>query len=301
MILPAWALHARWVHTLSHASFRPFRWGVLNSVHRSVPAFIYAVLGQPRFLGRTRCIDCALWHVQGNEFSYYMLLTSDFILNACERAEQWTVYPYIHSNCNHLTDADQLRQVKKTCCQDWHPHILLSALLQSSYRSSAHLQLEGMRNISYHDGSLEQKLSVHNPALVPCAHNLPLMQAHIPDILPGASIGNNGRMRMSAGDFVEVYSAPGQAQRFDCVVTCFFLDTAHNIIQYLEIIASVLKVQPCDAATLHAVYRGHPWVVPIHPHSAYILRLVMCCQHQSRIILAVPSPNDLLCFITLYV
>ncbi len=56
-------------------------------------------------------------------------------------------------------------------------------------------------------------------------------------------------MRMSAGDFVEVYSAPGQAQRFDCVVTCFFLDTAHNIIQYLEIVASVLKVRSCESAT----------------------------------------------------
>ena len=58
--------------------------------------------------------DVAVWHVQGNEFSYYMLLTSDFILNACERAEQWTIYPYIHSNCNHRADADQLQQVA-TC------------------------------------------------------------------------------------------------------------------------------------------------------------------------------------------
>ena len=71
----------------------------------------------------------------------------------------------------------------------------------------------------------------------------PSLQAHIPDILPGDSISGSGRMRMSAGDFVEVYSALSQAQRFDCVVTCFFLDTAHNIIQYLEIIASILKVR----------------------------------------------------------
>ena len=49
--------------------------------------------------------------LQGNDFSYYMLLTSDYILNACDRAEQWTVFPYMHSNCNHVQDADQLRQV----------------------------------------------------------------------------------------------------------------------------------------------------------------------------------------------
>ncbi len=54
-----------------------------------------------------------------------MLLTSDFILNACERPEQWTVYPYIHSNCNHLTDANQLRQVKTNGGKDWHFHTCL--------------------------------------------------------------------------------------------------------------------------------------------------------------------------------
>lgn len=72
---------------------------------------------------------------------------------------------------------------------------------------------------------------------------LAMVQVHVPDVLPGDGLENFGRMRMSAGDFVEVYSASGQAQRFDCVVTCFFLDTAHNVIQYLEIISHVLKVR----------------------------------------------------------
>ena len=73
-------------------------------------------------------------------------------------------------------------------------------------------------------------------------------------------MGACGRMRMSAGDFVEVYSAPSQAQRFDCVVTCFFLDTAHNVIQYLEVIAFVLKVPSGDAS--HAVHRPHCDLMP---------------------------------------
>ena len=49
-------------------------------------------------------------------------------------------------------------------------------------------------------------------------------------------------MRMTAGEFVDVYSAPHQAQRFDCVATSFFLDTAHNVLEYLEVISHVLKV-----------------------------------------------------------
>lgn len=31
------------------------------------------------------------------------------------------------------------------------------------------------------------------------------------------------------------------AGAWDAVVTCFFIDTAHNIVEYLEVIARVLK------------------------------------------------------------
>jgi hypothetical protein len=34
----------------------------------------------------------------------------------------------------------------------------------------------------------------------------------------------------------EVYSRPDMAGSFDAVVTCFFIDTAHNILEYLEVI-----------------------------------------------------------------
>ncbi|RLM91538.1 uncharacterized protein C2845_PM08G13540 [Panicum miliaceum] len=46
---------------------------------------------------------------------------------------------------------------------------------------------------------------------------------------------------MCAGDFVEVYSEESQESAWDAVVTCFFLDTAHNIVEYIEIISKVLK------------------------------------------------------------
>lgn len=38
----------------------------------------------------------------------------------------------------------------------------------------------------------------------------------------------------------EVYSAPDMAGLFDCVATCFFLDTAHNVLQYLAVISRAL-------------------------------------------------------------
>ncbi|BFU24053.1 hypothetical protein EHI8A_104230 [Entamoeba histolytica HM-1:IMSS-B] len=108
---------------------------------------------------------------EGNEFTYYMLLTSEFLLNGIERIGQFKIFPWIMETCNLLSFNDQA--------------------------------------------------SV----------------ATIPDIVP--NLGNH-QMSMVAGDFVEIYSK--QKESFDCIVTCFFIDTAHNIIDYLRIIYSCLKL-----------------------------------------------------------
>ncbi|KAI3462439.1 hypothetical protein Pfo_019102 [Paulownia fortunei] len=119
-------------------------------------------------------ISCLGFISQGNEFSYYMMICSSFILNHSQIAEEWTIYPWIHSNCNSLSDNDQLRPVS------------------------------------------------------------------IPDIHP-ASAGITEGFSMCGGDFVEVYNDPSQVGVWDAVVTCFFLDTAHNIVEYIEIISRILK------------------------------------------------------------
>jgi carnosine N-methyltransferase len=46
-------------------------------------------------------------------------------------------------------------------------------------------------------------------------------------------------MSMVAGEFIEVYTK--QPSSWDCVTTCFFLDTAHNVIEYIECIHKILK------------------------------------------------------------
>ncbi|XP_034893859.1 uncharacterized protein [Populus alba] len=119
-------------------------------------------------------ISCLGFVSQGNEFSYYMMISSSFILNQTQNAGEWIVYPWIHSNCNSLSDSDQLRPVS------------------------------------------------------------------FPDIHP-ASAGIAEGFSMCGGDFVEVYSDPSQVGVWDAVVTCFFIDTAHNIVEYIEIISRILK------------------------------------------------------------
>ncbi|ORZ07207.1 N2227-like protein [Lobosporangium transversale] len=112
---------------------------------------------------------------QGNEFSYYMLLASNFILNKTTAVNQHLIYPYIHSFSNIVKSDDVL------------------------------------------------------------------MEARIPDVDP-REIPPGTDFSMVAGDFLEVYGLENENfGKWDAVVTCFFIDTAKNIVNYLETIYKILK------------------------------------------------------------
>jgi carnosine N-methyltransferase len=64
-----------------------------------------------------------------------------------------------------------------------------------------------------------------------------LRPIRIPDILPGRT---KGQMSMCAGEFVEVYERQGYGIA-DGIVTCFFIDTAKNILLYIRTIANAIK------------------------------------------------------------
>ena len=90
-----------------------------------------------------------------------------------------------------------------------------------------------------------------------------MREVRIPDISPRAGFDGGGeddataaggkagaaahvlpsmeRFSMCAGDFVEVYSCRGHRGQWDGVVSCFFIDTAHNVIEYMEVIYGVLR------------------------------------------------------------
>jgi len=109
---------------------------------------------------------------QGNEYSYFMLITGNYILNMTKDVNQYTIYPYLHQISNVINTNDQF-----------------------------------------------------------CAIN-------IPDVSP-VSLPENADFSYAAGDWLEVFA--GQKDSWDCVVTCFFLDTANNVIQFVEHIRNILK------------------------------------------------------------
>ncbi len=49
---------------------------------------------------------------QGNEFTYFMLLASNFILNQTKKKEQYEVYPFIHCFSNLKTEDQAFMKVK---------------------------------------------------------------------------------------------------------------------------------------------------------------------------------------------
>jgi len=64
------------------------------------------------------------YETQGNEFSFPMLLASDFILNGgCTPKQPFTIYPYITETCNLFSYRDAIKEVKIPDC---NPPAMLS-------------------------------------------------------------------------------------------------------------------------------------------------------------------------------
>ncbi|KAJ2467355.1 hypothetical protein GGI02_004062 [Coemansia sp. RSA 2322] len=121
-------------------------------------------------------ICCRGFSTQGNEFSYFMLFASNYILNKSLKEGQHVVYPYVHQFSNVACVEDQMRAV------------------------------------------------------------------YIPDALPSnMPFAATAEFSMAAGDFIEVYSADDEKEKWDAILTCFFMDTAKNVLEYLDTIWHALK------------------------------------------------------------
>jgi len=67
-----------------------------------------------------------------------------------------------------------------------------------------------------------------------------LRKIMVPDVHP-ASIHSSGSMEMTTGDFCVLYRSDGYKNAFDAVTTVFFIDTAPNLISYIETVEHCLK------------------------------------------------------------
>uniref|UniRef100_A0A182WWY3 carnosine N-methyltransferase n=1 Tax=Anopheles quadriannulatus TaxID=34691 RepID=A0A182WWY3_ANOQN len=116
-------------------------------------------------------LACQGFYCEGNEFSLFMLIASNFVLNRCVVANQCTIYPWVHQVVNNLSQQNQLVPVS------------------------------------------------------------------FPDVSP-TKFPPKGTMNMVAGDFLQVYR---DEDYWECIATCFFIDCANNIIEFIEVIKKILK------------------------------------------------------------
>lgn len=48
---------------------------------------------------------------QGNEWSFFMLFSSNFVLNGCSEINKYKLYPWIHQFSNNRRSADQIQPI----------------------------------------------------------------------------------------------------------------------------------------------------------------------------------------------
>ena len=137
---------------------------------------------------------------QGNEFSYHMLIMSNFILNHCKT--YYEIYPFIHKSSNVKSREYQTRSV--TIPEEF---VDFNELMNTN-PSIAYYDLMSMTAGSFPD--------IYGP---PHIH------------APGSITGITDDFRLE------------NKHKFSVIVTCFFIDTASNIIDYLETITYSLKPQ----------------------------------------------------------
>lgn len=168
------------------------------------------------------------FETQGNEVSYHMLVALGFALNRMPQAHGHSVFPYLH---RLLHVARRLFQVRPVYVPDESAYEIFR---EEEGRKAAEKKEERNGADGAENGAEEMEGKRHpdTPSDSPMIDPLELMS-------------------MAAGSFVDLYGPvddayaadPAAAQfraenaaRFDVVATCFFLDTAPNVLDYLRTI-----------------------------------------------------------------
>lgn len=149
---------------------------------------------------------------------------------------QWTIHPWCHQSCNQPSVADQLRGVQ---IPDVHPAELVPApgLLSMSAGDFAEVYAA-----PEYAGAERPWRTAYLPAYQV------LMHQGLGCLGQGGVGQACGQLRLLLWTATAVllvqaaHLAAALAEAFDAVACCFFLDTAHNVLEYLEVIWHTLKV-----------------------------------------------------------
>lgn len=109
----------------------------------------------------------------------------------------------------------------------YHQLLASSYVLNSVRSAGCHVLYPWIHSFSNHKSRTDHLKGVSIP------------DVHCPSVL--SQVANAGEMSMSASDFLLLYGSEEQKDSFDAIACVFFLDTAPNVIRYLETIHNCLR------------------------------------------------------------
>uniref|UniRef100_A0A7S2VE53 carnosine N-methyltransferase n=1 Tax=Entomoneis paludosa TaxID=265537 RepID=A0A7S2VE53_9STRA len=205
-------------------------------------------------VGRLACELAAKGYaVQGNEFSLYMLLASDFILNGGLASPQhpMQISPYLLESRNVHSAADPLRSVAIPGVDPFE--MIMGPSASNENKNIEEGQPQDQEEEDENDEinemlteALTEEMETSFSAEIDCEK---------PDDAQadgnGSSEDSDKSKRkqdeaaapdfsMAAGEFISIYGSPRERGKWNAFVACFFLDTAPCIIDYIRVMHSCL-------------------------------------------------------------
>ncbi|KAG6830182.1 hypothetical protein H0H87_008958 [Tephrocybe sp. NHM501043] len=142
-------------------------------------------------------------------------------------------------------DMDKLRSTLKQFVRDWSEQgqeereACYEPMKDALVKHFAHVPVEERFRMPG-----KRVLALHALPVLPHSKQAMLQPISIPDVLPSA-LPPGSNFSLVAGDFEEIYGVDADpeephAGEWDAILTCFFIDTAKNIVNYLRIIHRIL-------------------------------------------------------------
>lgn len=162
----------------------------------------------------------------GNEFSHFMLLCSEYILNNSTKKEEIEIYPYIHNFNNLKCEKDAFRKILI-------PDICLEECLNNSFKNSLRKYFINNKNILENDTAFSELVNLSNDKNFNEIFNSNFTNKE--------NYFYYGDMSMMSGEFIGIYNELKYFNQFEAILSSYFIDTAHNIVEYFEVFYKILK------------------------------------------------------------
>eukprot|EP00466_Bigelowiella_natans_P000463 jgi/Bigna1/66387/fgenesh1_pg.1_\ len=198
---------------------------------------------------------------EGNEFCWQLLLTSRLVLNANLPVGQYVTFPYID---NPIAWSIK-RRIRSRAREGG---LYITALTYHRYTGSGNQwsPQECLRPIRIPDVDMYQMMQQQQQQQQKLENGEEETNYHELDDMAMDDINNDDddddagekdpskyakkpcpqklkapEMSMTAGEFLQMYGDPRYNNSWDAIVTCFFLDTAPNVIEYISAFHRLLR------------------------------------------------------------